>query len=54
MTCFVVDCDAVLDLVAGDVAVAQLQADAFVTRDEKLAREVRELVTTATIDDLSA
>jgi len=36
------------------IALTQLQADAFVTRDKKLAREVRELVTTATIDDLSA
>lgn len=36
------------------IALTQLQADAFVTRDRKLARDVRELVTTATIDDLSA
>ena len=36
------------------VALTQLQADAFVTRDRKLAREVEELVRIATIDDLRA
>ena len=34
------------------VALTQLQADAFVTLDAKLARKVKGLVETATIDDL--
>jgi len=34
------------------VALTQLQADAFVTRDAKLARAVRKIVTVATIDEL--
>jgi predicted nucleic acid-binding protein len=34
------------------VALAQLQADAFVTLDTRLARQVAGLVTTATIDAL--
>src|SRR5262249_8044787 len=34
------------------VALTQLQADAFVTFDEKLARQVKGIVTTATIDTL--
>lgn len=64
MTRFVLDSDAVLHVVADKVgwdetytaeyiALTQLQADAFVTRDRALARHVRELVTTATVDDLS-
>lgn len=36
------------------IAVAQLQADAFVTLDEKLALEVAGLVTVASFDDLLA
>jgi len=35
------------------VALTQLQADAFVTSDEDLAREVADLVETATVDALS-
>ena len=35
------------------VALTQLQADAFVTLDDGLARAVKDLVTVATIDDLS-
>ena len=35
------------------VALTQLQADAFVTLDDQLARSVQDLVTVATIDDLS-
>jgi predicted nucleic acid-binding protein len=34
------------------VALTQLQADAFVTSDEKLARAVSEVVQTATVDAL--
>ena len=34
------------------IALTQLQADAFVTLDEDLAREVSELVPIASIDDL--
>jgi predicted nucleic acid-binding protein len=34
------------------VALTQLQADAFVTTDEKLARKVEGVVETASIDDL--
>ena len=34
------------------VALTQLQADAFVTLDKKLARSVRSVVTTASIDEL--
>jgi predicted nucleic acid-binding protein len=34
------------------VALTQLQADALVTLDAKLARRVKELVTVATIDEL--
>jgi predicted nucleic acid-binding protein len=34
------------------VAVTQLQADAFVTLDAKLAREVKDLVTVASYDEL--
>lgn len=34
------------------VALTQLQADAFVTMDAKLAKEVRGIVTTASIDAL--
>jgi predicted nucleic acid-binding protein len=34
------------------VALTQLQADAFVTMDEKLARSVEGVVTTASIDAL--
>ena len=34
------------------VALTQLQADAFVTTNAKLARAVRKLVTTATLDEL--
>ena len=34
------------------IALTQLQADAFVTVDAKLARSVEGLVTTASIDDL--
>ncbi|TDP89988.1 type II toxin-antitoxin system VapC family toxin [Labedaea rhizosphaerae] len=34
------------------IALTQLQADAFVTLDAKLARVARELVTVASIDDL--
>jgi predicted nucleic acid-binding protein len=36
------------------VALTQLQADAFVTLDEKLASDVEGLVSTATIDALDA
>jgi predicted nucleic acid-binding protein len=36
------------------VALTLLQADAFITLDKQLARRVRELVTTATVDDLRA
>jgi predicted nucleic acid-binding protein len=36
------------------LALTKLQADAFVTLDEKLARAARKIVTTATIDDLRA
>jgi predicted nucleic acid-binding protein len=36
------------------IALTKLQADAFVTLDEKLARAARKIVTTATIDDLRA
>ncbi len=36
------------------VALTQLQADAFVTLDEALARQVRGIVPTATIDALRA
>lgn len=35
------------------IALTQLQGDAFVTRDAKLARSVKDLVTTATIDALN-
>ena len=35
------------------VALTQLQADAFITLDDQLARAVKDLVTVATIDDLS-
>ena len=35
------------------IALTQLQADAFVTRDTKLARSVEDLVATATIDALT-
>ena len=38
--------------VAEYLALTQLQADAFVTLDEKLARSVQEIVPTATIDAL--
>ena len=38
---------------AGYVALTQLQADAFVTLDDRLADAVQDLVTVATIDDLS-
>jgi predicted nucleic acid-binding protein len=34
------------------LALTQLQADAFVTMDAKLARRVREIVTIASIDEL--
>lgn len=34
------------------IALTQLQADAFVTLDAKLARRVRDIVSTATIDSL--
>ena len=34
------------------IALTQLQADAFVTLDAKLARRVKDLVTVATVDDL--
>ncbi|HEY6744666.1 MAG TPA: type II toxin-antitoxin system VapC family toxin [Mycobacteriales bacterium] len=34
------------------VALTQLQADAFVTLDDRLARAVRDLVTVATLEDL--
>lgn len=34
------------------IALTQLQADAFVTLDKKLARSVKGIVTTAPIDDL--
>ena len=34
------------------IALTQLQADAFVTLDKKLARSVQGLVTTASIDEL--
>jgi predicted nucleic acid-binding protein len=34
------------------VALTQLQADAFVTRDAKLARSVKGIVATASIDAL--
>jgi predicted nucleic acid-binding protein len=61
--------DAVLQKVAWDVAdrlgwdetydaeyiaLTKLQGDAFVTLDRKLARAAREIVPTATIDELSA
>jgi len=36
------------------IALTQLQADAFVTLDKKLARRVEEIVTTATIDALGS
>jgi len=36
------------------LALTQLQADAFVTRDAKLARRAREVVTVASVDDLLA
>ena len=36
------------------VAVAQLQADAFVTLDEKLAREVASIVATAPFEELTS
>ncbi|GAB2847367.1 type II toxin-antitoxin system VapC family toxin [Lentzea nigeriaca] len=39
--------------VAEYVALTQLQADAFVTLDERLARAVKELVTIAPIDALT-
>jgi predicted nucleic acid-binding protein len=35
------------------VALTQLQADAFVTLDERLAESVKDLVTVATVDALS-
>jgi predicted nucleic acid-binding protein len=47
MTRFVVDASAVLHL-----ALTQLQADAFVTLDTRLARSVKGIVTTASIDSL--
>jgi predicted nucleic acid-binding protein len=34
------------------LALTQLQADAFVTKDAKLARKVRGIVTIASIDEL--
>ncbi len=34
------------------IALTQLQADAFVTLDAKLARRVKDVVPTATIDEL--
>jgi predicted nucleic acid-binding protein len=34
------------------VALAQLQADAFVTRDAQLARSIKGIVATASIDAL--
>jgi predicted nucleic acid-binding protein len=34
------------------VALTQLQADAFITLDKSLAKQVSHLVTIATIDDL--
>jgi predicted nucleic acid-binding protein len=34
------------------IALTQLQADAFVTRDSKLARSVKEIVPTASVDAL--
>ena len=40
--------------VAEYIALTQLQGDAFVTRDAKLARRVRTLVETATVDVLLA
>ncbi|HEY8407315.1 MAG TPA: hypothetical protein VIK66_05005, partial [Gaiellaceae bacterium] len=36
------------------IALTKLQADALVTLDEKLARAVRQIVKTATVDDLRA
>jgi predicted nucleic acid-binding protein len=36
------------------LALTQLQADAFVTTDAALAQRAREVVTTATLDDLRA
>ena len=40
-------------LAAEYVALTQLQADAFITLDADLAREVRHLVTVASIEDLT-